>query len=1059
MPAPSSNDAPVTLDRKRHLDDREDSGSFGTAGDTASAARGLNAAALQGSTETVDLLDLAEDPLIAVDGSWRVTLLNAAAERILGRRRGEVAGQALWTALPGLRGTPLADALNAAMDRRSAVELDACWPGTPGRSVGVRIAPASGGGLAIAVSGAAGSWGRADGERLQLALEAAALGDWSWDIASDLVTFSDRAAAIFEIPPGPHMGWTRMQELLHPDDVERVRGEVREAIDRRTPYRSEYRVRTSGGGWRWVAALGSATVDQAGRIDGMIGVVQDISRRKDTAIERELSAERLTRAHRAARAAAWEWDLVHQEVTWSDPEDMRLLLGGSAPLSNPTPMADWLALIHPQEREVFVEEAEQAVRDGHGRVQFRVLDPAGAVRWLESSGQVVSRAPDGTPLSMRGITLDITERKAAEQRLKESEAQFKTLSDRVPNFVWFGTPDGRIHYLNRRWYEYTGQREGEALDFGWTATVHPEDAGRTMDEWQRALSTGNNYEVELRYRRHDGEYRWYVARAEPLKDATGAITGWFGTSTDIHERRQAEEEARAESEALEILNRTGAAIASEIDLERVVQTVTDAGVELTGAQFGAFFYNLHNEKGESYTLYTISGVPREHFSKFPMPRNTQVFEPTFRGDGIVRSDDITQDPRYGRNAPYRGMPEGHLPVRSYLAVPVVSRSAEVIGGLFFGHSDTGVFSERDERLLRGIAAQAAIAIDNARLFRAAQHEIAQRVRKEVALRESEEFSRSVVESSGDCIKVLGLDGTLRFMNESGRCRMEIEDLAAICGRPWSDLWPRDSLADVEAALEAARGGGIGRFSAFCPTAKGTPKWWDVIVTPVLGADDRPIRLVSISRDITEQRKSEEARQLLLRELNHRVKNLFAIASGMVTMTARNATSVKAMAEGLKGRLHALAKAHELIRSAITTEVGHQQNASLRSLIEEVVMPHLDGSVDQLTVDGPDIDLGVSAATGLALIFHELATNAAKYGALASPHGRLAIAWRVRDGQLELDWEECISGMVIEPPCKEGFGSQLARSSATGQLGGSISYDWRPTGVRIELMVPVEFVVR
>src|ERR1700743_3424548 len=157
-----------------------------------------------------------------------------------------------------------------------------------------------------------------------------------------------------------------------------------------------------------------------------------------------------------------------------------------------------------------------------------------------------------------------------------------------------------------------------------------------------------------------------------------------------------------EARRLEILLRLGKEIASELNLERAVQIVTDAATELTGAAFGSFFYNVLNESGESYMLHTLSGVPKEAFSKFPMPRNTEIFAPTFAGKGVVRSDDIQKDPRYGKNAPRKGMPEGHLPVRSYLAVPVVSRSGAVLGGLFFGHKDVGVFSERSERGLQGL---------------------------------------------------------------------------------------------------------------------------------------------------------------------------------------------------------------------------------------------------------------------------------------------------------------------------------------------------------------------
>ncbi len=186
------------------------------------------------------------------------------------------------------------------------------------------------------------------------------------------------------------------------------------------------------------------------------------------------------------------------------------------------------------------------------------------------------------------------------------------------------------------------------------------------------------------------------------------------------ELRQSRDLLAHESRALEILNKTGARVAAELDLDALVQIVVDAGVELTNAEFGAFFYNVVADEGESYMLYALSGVPHAAFEKFPMPRNTKVFAPTFHGKGVVRSADITQDPRYGQNPPYTGMPDGHSPVRSYLATPITSRSGEVLGGLFFGHETAGVFGEREERLMVGLASQAAIGIDNARLFQSAQ---------------------------------------------------------------------------------------------------------------------------------------------------------------------------------------------------------------------------------------------------------------------------------------------------------------------------------------------------
>ena len=178
--------------------------------------------------------------------------------------------------------------------------------------------------------------------------------------------------------------------------------------------------------------------------------------------------------------------------------------------------------------------------------------------------------------------------------------------------------------------------------------------------------------------------------------------------------------ARDEERIADTLQRVGSAVAAEFDLEKVVQTVTDEATAQTGANFGAFFYNVVNPAGESYMLYTLAGAAREAFSRFPMPRNTAIFGPTFAGSAVVRLPDVTADPRFGHNPPYHGMPPGHLPVRSYLAVPVVSRTGKVHGGLFLGHRDVGVFTERHERLVIGLAAWAALAMDNGSLYAEAQ---------------------------------------------------------------------------------------------------------------------------------------------------------------------------------------------------------------------------------------------------------------------------------------------------------------------------------------------------
>jgi hypothetical protein len=197
--------------------------------------------------------------------------------------------------------------------------------------------------------------------------------------------------------------------------------------------------------------------------------------------------------------------------------------------------------------------------------------------------------------------------------------------------------------------------KGQLLD-----RLFPEEdiqSGRLAAEIRDAETLGRGGQEGWRVRK-DGERIWAVGEMAPIRDGDGPIQGFVKVVRDRTPWKRAEDALQEETRILGILQRAGSALNREPDLDRLVQAVTDAGVELAGAEFGAFFYNVEDDAGESYMLYTLSGVPREAFEKFPMPRNTAVFAPTFNGEGIVRSDDITQDPRYGHNAPRAGMPGG-----------------------------------------------------------------------------------------------------------------------------------------------------------------------------------------------------------------------------------------------------------------------------------------------------------------------------------------------------------------------------------------------------------------
>ncbi|HKE95522.1 MAG TPA: ATP-binding protein [Povalibacter sp.] len=261
--------------------------------------------------------------------------------------------------------------------------------------------------------------------------------------------------------------------------------------------------------------------------------------------------------------------------------------------------------------------------------------------------------------------------------------------------------------------------------------IHPDDRERTAALINRTVATGETFEAE--YRLLGGDATRTVLSRGQIETLPGGERNFTGVLIDLTDEKATEQRLREQTRALRILNRTAALIAGEVQIERVVQAITDAGVELIGAQFGAFFYNVQDAAGDRYTLYTLSGAPHEAFAAFPMPRKTAVFGPTFDGTSIVRSDDITQDPRYGKSSPWHGMPPGHLPVCSYLAVPVKSTSGEVLGGLFFGHAEPRKFDERCEQLIAGLAATAAVAMDNARLVETVQRELMQRRAAEAEL--------------------------------------------------------------------------------------------------------------------------------------------------------------------------------------------------------------------------------------------------------------------------------------------------------------------------------------
>jgi PAS domain S-box-containing protein len=329
-------------------------------------------------------------------------------------------------------------------------------------------------------------------------------------------------------------------------------------------------------------------------------------------------------------------------------------------------------------------------------------------------------------------------------------------------------------------------------------------------------------------------------------------------------------------------------------------------------------------------------MPIDHtaFENFQLPRNTAIFEPTFCGIGVVRSDDIRADPRYGKSAPYHGMPPGHLPVVSYLAVPVVSRSGEVYGGLFFGHDQPGVFTAEAEQLVISIAAHAAIGIDNSQLLKAAEREVIERRQAE---RVAQQLA-SIVESSEDAILSMDLGGVITSWN-AGAGRLYGYTSNEAIGRPVSFLIPEDRLGEeLEILTQIRAGERVDHFETMRRCKHGGLVPVSLRISPLRDDAGAIIGASKIARDISERKRAEEQKDLLVREMAHRVKNLFMVLSSVVALSARSANTADELATGVRARLESLARAHALPLPTPGNPGATEAHVTLKELLGTLLSP-------------------------------------------------------------------------------------------------------------------------
>jgi PAS domain S-box-containing protein len=329
---------------------------------------------------------------------------------------------------------------------------------------------------------------------------------------------------------------------------------------------------------------------------------------------------------------------------------------------------------------------------------------------------------------------------------------------------------------------------------------------------------------------------------------------------------------------------------------------------------------------------------------------------------------------------------------------------------------------------------------------------------------AEEYSNklaSIVESSDDAIISKDLNGIIASWNQ-GAERLFGYSAAEAIGKPVSMLIP-DDRQDEEPHILARirRGERIDHYETVRRRKDGGMVEISITVSPLRGIDGTIIGASKIARDITERRHALDQQHLLLREMNHRIKNLFSLASSIVTLSARSATTPRDLAASVGDRLAALAHAHELtLRRPGDAIDSLERVATLHTLVRVIATPYehrAGGGDDRVTISGPDLPIATKSVSPLALLVHEFTTNAAKYGALSEPDGRIEIQCFDEGEQFILLWKEHGGPPLDGARGEDGFGTLLTSATVKLQLGGTISRDWAADGLTIRLTMAREQV--
>ncbi|RIK86928.1 MAG: hybrid sensor histidine kinase/response regulator [Planctomycetota bacterium] len=381
---------------------------------------------------------------------------------------------------------------------------------------------------------------RPDDERLHMALDATRMAIWEWDVEADRLVVSSSRWINEDLPAGYQI--SRLEEglaLLHPDDVAGYRQQLQDAVRRGADFSSEFRaVRLTDGKVLSVVQHAKCFRDERGRLR-YVGVIRDVTEQKAAEAALRASEARLAAIFAQAAVGLSELSLDGRFLRVND--EVCRMLGRSSESLAALRMAD---VTYPDDVSRSSDALARLLETGRpASLDKRYVKPDGSTIWAST---IISRLDDadGRPTALLCATVEITERVQALEDLRRSEAVFRTLGETVPALLWMSDAEGRPVYQNPAWRNYTGLTHAEAQQHGWEVLPHPDDLPWMIEHWQRAIRTGEPFELLFRCRRHDGEFRWFLGRVRPVRDATGKAMRWVGAAIDIDDQQRMNEALR-----------------------------------------------------------------------------------------------------------------------------------------------------------------------------------------------------------------------------------------------------------------------------------------------------------------------------------------------------------------------------------------------------------------------------------------------------------------------------------------------------------------------------------